>query len=78
LEGAEQAVVFMVMSLFDVSNTLLTVVVGVNGLVVYMQRRHDSHRQIAGQQQKRSNMSQKQVHLSGCKNTIFFAFDEKN
>ena len=73
-EIAKQAVVVVMMSLFDVSDTLLTVVVGVNCLMMHMQRRQYHHWQISGQQYDRRNMSQQTVHLSGCKGTTFPQF----
>lgn len=71
-EVAIQAVVVVMMSLFNVSCALPTVVVDVNCLVMHMHRRQHHHWQIAGQQQKRRNMSHQSVHLSGCKDTTFF------
>lgn len=56
-ESAIKTVVLVVMSRLKVSGTLQTVVVGINRLVMHMQRRQYHHRQIAGQQYKRRNMS---------------------
>ena len=71
---AKQAVVIVMMSRFDVSDTFLTVVMDINCLVMHMYRRQYHHWQIAGQQQERCNMSQETVHLSGCKDTTFPQF----
>ena len=48
-EGAIKAVGVVMMSLFEVSYALLTVVVGINCLVMHMQRRQCNHWQISGQ-----------------------------
>ncbi len=48
-EGAKQTVVVVVMNLFYMSSTLLTVVVDVNSLMMHMQRRQSNHWQISGQ-----------------------------
>lgn len=49
-EGTIKAVVVVMMSLFYMSDTLLAVVMGVNCLVMHMQRRQHHHWQITGQQ----------------------------
>ena len=49
-ERTIKAVVVVMMSLFYMSDTLLAVVMGVNCLVMHMQRRQHHHWQITGQQ----------------------------
>lgn len=61
----------VMMNLFDMSDTLLTVVVDIDCLMMHMYRRQYHHWQISGQQYDRRNMSQETVHLSGCKSTTF-------
>ena len=75
-ESAIKAVVVVVMSLFYVSDTLQTVVVSINCIMMHMQRRQHRHWQITSQQHKRCNISQQPVHLSGCKGTIFLEREE--
>jgi hypothetical protein len=70
-EVAKQTVVVVMMSRFDVSDTLLTVVEDIDCLMMHMHRRQHHHWQISGQQYDRRNMSQQTVHLSGCKSTTF-------
>lgn len=77
-EDAKQAVVVVMMGCFEVPDTLQTVVVGIDCGMMHMQRRQNSYWQIAGQQYKRCKVSQKTVHLSACKDTVFFKKRKKH
>lgn len=71
-ENTIEAVVVVMMSRFYVSDALLAVVVGINCLVMHVQRRQYRHRQIGGQQQDRCNMSEHAViHFEAQKYSFF-------
>ncbi|MCR4660103.1 MAG: hypothetical protein K5650_07390 [Bacteroidales bacterium] len=72
-ENTIEAVVVVMMCRFDMSDTLQTVVMDINCLVMHVQRRQYRHRQIGGQQQDRCNMSEHAViHFEAQKYSFFY------